>query len=348
MKRLLLTILVLVAMTAGVQTMKAQEAYAVYTSGNKTLTFYFDKQRSSRAGEAFAVNNEVGIPEWCREDIYQAVTTVKFDASFAGARPTTTAYWFLAMGALQSIIGLPYLNTSEVINMCQMFSQCTHLTSLDLSSFNTSKVETFEHMFFDCEALLNLNLSSWDTSNAQYMNYMFSDCKALQCLDLSSFNTSKVYSMSSMFDDCLALTSLDLSSFDMSQVKYTSYMFYKCYALTTIYVGDGWDTSNVTSSGYMFYNCNNLVGGAGTTYDSSHIDAAYAHIDGGTSNPGYFTAKGPKLGDANLDGVVDIADVVTVLNAMANDLDAPQFKVNDDNVVDIADVVAVLNIMAQQ
>ncbi len=53
-------------------------------------------------------------------------------------------------------------------------------------------------------------------------------------------------------------------------------------------------------------------------------------------------------GDANLDGVVDIADVVAVLNAMANDLDAPQFKVNDDNVVDIADVVAVLNIMAQQ
>ena len=55
-----------------------------------------------------------------------------------------------------------------------------------------------------------------------------------------------------------------------------------------------------------------------------------------------------KNGDANLDGVVDIADVVAVLNAMANDLDAPQFNVNDDNVVDIADVVAVLNIMAQQ
>ena len=55
-----------------------------------------------------------------------------------------------------------------------------------------------------------------------------------------------------------------------------------------------------------------------------------------------------KNGDANLDGVVDIADVVAVLNAMANDSNAPQFKVNDDNVVDIADVVAVLNIMAQQ
>ena len=36
------------------------------------------------------------------------------------------------------------------------------------------------------------------------------------------------------------------------------------------------------------------MGGQGTTYDSSHTNATYAHIDGGPSNPGYFTAKGPE------------------------------------------------------
>ena len=45
----------------------------------------------------------------------------------------------------------------------------------------------------------------------------------------------------------------------------------------------------------MFNSCNakitNLVGGAGTTYNSSKIDKTYARIDGGTSNPGYFTLK---------------------------------------------------------
>ena len=41
----------------------------------------------------------------------------------------------------------------------------------------------------------------------------------------------------------------------------------------------------------MFNNCTSLVGGQGTTYDDSHIDKTYAHIDGGTSNPGYFTDK---------------------------------------------------------
>ena len=41
----------------------------------------------------------------------------------------------------------------------------------------------------------------------------------------------------------------------------------------------------------MFYNSTNLVGGAGTRYDANHVDKTYARIDGGTSNPGYFTSK---------------------------------------------------------
>ena len=41
----------------------------------------------------------------------------------------------------------------------------------------------------------------------------------------------------------------------------------------------------------MFTDCESLVGGAGTVYDAVHSDYTYAHIDGGTSNPGYFTVK---------------------------------------------------------
>ena len=56
----------------------------------------------------------------------------------------------------------------------------------------------------------------------------------------------------------------------------------------------------------MFRSCGSLVGGKGTTYDANHVDKAYAHIDGGTSNPGYFSIF---LGDVNLDGVVNAADM---------------------------------------
>ena len=41
----------------------------------------------------------------------------------------------------------------------------------------------------------------------------------------------------------------------------------------------------------MFIDSSNLVGGAGTTYNSSFVDKTYARIDGGTSSPGYFTLK---------------------------------------------------------
>ena len=89
------------------------------------------------------------------------------------------------------------------------------------------------------------------------------------------------------------MTSLDLSSFNTAKVSTMVNMFYGCNSLRTIYVGDGWSTAAVTNSNNMFAVCTNLVGGKGTTYDSNHVDKAYAHIDGGSSNPGYFTYKKP-------------------------------------------------------
>ncbi len=49
--------------------------------------------------------------------------------------------------------------------------------------------------------------------------------------------------------------------------------------------------SSVTSSNHMFFQCVNLVGGSETIYNSSYIDKTYARVDGGSSNPGYFTRK---------------------------------------------------------
>ena len=87
------------------------------------------------------------------------------------------------------------------------------------------------------------------------------------------------------------MTSLDLSSFNTSRVTNMSCMFYFSDYLQTIYVGDDWSTDAVTSSSNMFTGCDRLVGGKGTTWKSSNpSDKTYARIDGGTSNPGYFTA----------------------------------------------------------
>ena len=267
------------------------EGYACYTPSNTTLTFYYDAKRSSRSGTTYDLNTGDDSPGWYSDNTKNNVTTVVFDPSFADAKPTTTCAWFRDMTRLQTITGLDYLNTSQVTSMRGMFSWCDNLQSVDVSSFNTANVTNMIAMFAYCEQLSSLNLSHFSTSNVTLMSNMFVGCHQLTSLDVSSFNTDKVTNMYAMFGDCPILTSLDLSGFNTAMVTDMSLMFHDCSQLQTIYVGDGWSTAAVANSSNMFKNCTSLVGGMGTTYDVNHIDKAYAHIDGGPSNPGYFTAK---------------------------------------------------------
>ena len=78
------------------------------------------------------------------------------------------------------------------------------------------------------------------------------------------------------------------------------YMFNVSTSLSRIYVSSSFIISslnedapipNPNSSYKMFDRCSSLVDEAGTTYDANYVNRVYAHIDGGTSNPGYFTLK---------------------------------------------------------
>ena len=77
------------------------------------------------------------------------------------------------MTNLQSITGMSYLNTSEVIYMNWMFLECSKLTSVDVSHFNTSKVISMYSMFNSCTGLTSLDLSSFNTSKVAVMLRMF-------------------------------------------------------------------------------------------------------------------------------------------------------------------------------
>ena len=140
------------------------------------------------------------------------------------------------------------------------------------TKFDTSNVINMSWMFAGVgynNPSFTLNLGSkFDTSNVTNMSYMFYGTghsnTSLQ-LDLgSNFNTSKVTNMDSMFRD---------------------------FKGKTIYVPNSFVTTLVTYSSNMFNGCTNLVGGAGTVFNSSYIDKTRAKIDGGTSSPGYFTAR---------------------------------------------------------
>ena len=271
----------------------AQEAYAVYTNDG-TLTFYYDNQRGSRTGTKYAMNTGHYNPGWIydhRKDIKKAI----FTPSFANARPISTFEWFHVdyseESVLTEIIGLEYLDTSEVTDMYGMFWNSSNLTNLDLSHFNTSKVTNMDQMFAGCKSLTSIDVSHFKTNNVTTMWGMFDGCSGLTNLDVTKFVTGNVTDMNAMFRNCSNLTELDLSCFNTSLTTDMRFMFSGCNNLTTIYAGEGWNTEKVTKSTYMFSGCINLVGGAGTTYDVNHTDKEYARIDGGVSNPGYFTDK---------------------------------------------------------
>ena len=123
-------------------------------------------------------------------------------------------------------------------------------------------------------------------------SFLFSKLENLTSITgLQFIDTSKVTTMSSMFSGCSSLTTIDLSNFNTSNLTSTSEMFNGCRKLNKILVSNSFVVSSVASSDHMFFQCVNLVGGSGTIYNSSYIDKTYARVDGGSSNPGYFTRK---------------------------------------------------------
>ena len=301
---------------------QGREAYAVLSDGDKTLTFYYDTNKSSYGTNAYELNTEYDYPGWYKEwsegENLNKITKVVFDSSFEDARPTTTSHWFDDQEQLTEIIDIDYLNTSQVTNMYAMFNccwalkhvelsgfdtqkvedmacmfnSCYSLTWIDLSSFKTSKVTDMDYMFYYCTSIARLDVSKFDTSNVTDMYCMFSGCEGLTSLKLSNFKTDKVTnSMANMFEYCINLVTLDLTSFNTSNVSEMDQMFNGCTKLKTIYVGDQWNINSSTSGYSMFEGCTNLEGENGTGFDENYTGKEYAHIDGGTGNPGYLSAR---------------------------------------------------------
>ena len=237
---------------------------------------------------------------------------------------------FMFQESKSTTLNVSKFNTSNVTNMGYMFSS-TQVSTLDISSFNTSKVTSMEGMFWNSKVTTIKGLNKLNTSKVTTMKAMFKSTN-LTTLDLSSFNTSNVTDMEGMFNPCTSLTTLDLSTFNTSKVTNMSYMFNGSTSLNTIYVSDKFVTTAVTSSTSMFGNMPKLVGGNGTKYNSSYVDKTYAHIDGGTSNPGYFTDIADKDIPAPNSFATD--SWKTIIKAVRNN-NISKYNVGDTKTVDL-------------
>ncbi len=253
---------------------------AEYVNGQYTYRYMQEgKGASSGLGWANITSEGWGVQLTDKDSKNEVTSNL---CTYINDKPIVSMRYMFAESQATTI-DLSNFVTSNVTNVKDMFN-LSEVTSLDLNGFDTSNVTNMYGMFSNCSSTI-LDVSNFNTSNVTNMSGMFSGSRASE-LDLSNFDTHNVISMTAMFMGT-TIDILDLSSFDTSNVKNINAMFWTS-SVKTIYVSDKFVIDNVTNSGSMFSQ-SLVVGGAGTIYDKNHEDAEYAHIDGGTNNPGYFT-----------------------------------------------------------
>lgn len=114
--------------------------------------------------------------------------------------------------------------------MGQMFSGCSNLSSIDVSSFDVSKVNIMTAMFLNCSKLERIDISNFHSDQVYTCTRMFSNCSSLISIIFGKLTLkmepSKPYNeiMNELFSQCTFLTNLDLSEFDTSNILNSSYM----------------------------------------------------------------------------------------------------------------------------
>lgn len=213
-------------------------------------------------------------------------------------------------------INVSGINTSKVTIMTGMFSGCKSVQSIDFSSFDTTNVVSFYNMFSDCRSVSIFDLTSFKTANVKDIRWMFaytspqkikgletwnlSEVTSLRCTfyrtTMSELNLPKLYNVDDMnnaFSYNPNLKTIDLSSIRFrNKIDWTE-AFRHCTSLSKIYVSNDYTSTSMQTES-AFNDCTSLVGGSGTKYDPTFIDSTGARIDGGASNPGYFTAISQK------------------------------------------------------
>lgn len=260
------------------------EVYTEYSPADGTLTFYYDNHKPDRQNPVFDLSFTKGFYqnynhyEWedylYENELGAPISKIIVHPTMARCRPTSMSGWFAGPN-VTSIIGLDFLNTSNVTDMSGMF--CTaQVESLDLSHFDTSKVTNMAEMF-GCNKLKSLDLSTFDTGNVINMNGMFAGCESLTSLDVSHLNTQNVTDMGSMFYGVRVAT-LDLSNFNTSKVENMSGMFSLCGSSSIIL--SSFDTREVKNMESMFYHCTSLHSLDLSSFETSKIYNMEKMFDG--------------------------------------------------------------------
>ena len=252
-------------------TFKSGRAYIVDAEGNVDTyrikdTTWQDKVDYVLDENQHTITISKRFPERMHDGSYEGDVVIKKKAIIDGIK-YTTKFDDNCNGAFSSYskmtsFTMEDIDTSNVIDMSNMFSGCTSLESIDLSNFNTSNVTNMKEMFYNCTSLKELNLSTFDTKNVTDMYGMFENVSAKLIL-----NGWKIKSEDIIADKNYAISKL----------------FYGCNSKEII--AKNWDVSTAGNFAGLFYDSSSAkietLDISGWNFGTGHI--AWAFFRGCTS-----------------------------------------------------------------
>ena len=129
----------------------------------------------------------------------------------------------------------PDLTNIAQSGMNGCFSNCTSLTSADLSALTSVDSSGLQTCFYECTSLTNVDLSALTTVDGNGMYSCFTNCTSLTSADLSALTTvDGTYGMYSCFYGCTSLTNVDLSALTTVDGNGLGSCFSNCTSLTNI------------------------------------------------------------------------------------------------------------------
>lgn len=208
------------------------------------------------------------------------------------------------------------------------FNYCPGLTEITIPNSVTS-IGT--RAFSYCENLRNIIIHNGIT---QIMNNTFECCTNLTNISLPN-GITKIGS--SAFRNCVSLSSITIPK---SVTSIGNRAFFDCTSLSEV-VSLNPTPPTISSNTFTEYTATLQVPiGCKEAYQNANYWSNFVNIE---------EIETAVSGDANNDGVVDVADVVAIVNYILNkpgeNFNEKAADVNGDGVIDVADVVAVVNII---
>ena len=189
-----------------------------------------------------------------------SLTSVKLPKQLA---PTSAKFMFYNCKKLQAI-DLSGCDFRSLKTADYMFGNCSALAAATMPASEKatfSSLETMNGMFTGCSSLQTLDLTSSAFPNVREAEYAFSGCTNLRTATITGLNGSNI-AMEGLFDGCTALASITVkkptgTTADI-RPSTMSYAFRNCSSLQSLDL-NSFDTRSATSMSKLFNGCSKLT-----------------------------------------------------------------------------------------